>query len=121
MDDEGWGEREKKKESNSAEADEMEKNGGWQARIERIINSGYFCRFLHRKGLRASFMEDNLSLLDKSNVSGSVGRGGDNEEDAMTRPPGNSCVLLVSSRRRIALVPRRALRIFRINGNLFLV
>lgn len=52
-------------------------------------------------------MEDNLSLLDKSNVSGSVGRGGDNEEDAMTRPPGNSCVLLVSSRRRIALVPRR--------------
>lgn len=68
-------------------------------------------------------MEDNLSLLDKSNVSGSVGRGGDNEEDAMTRPPGNNCVLLVSrtSRRRIALVPRRALRIFRINGNLFLV
>lgn len=66
-------------------------------------------------------MEDNLSLLDKSNVSGSVGRGGDNEEDAMTRPPGNSCVLLVSSRRRIALVPRRALRIFRINGNLFLL
>lgn len=66
-------------------------------------------------------MEDNLSLLDKSNVSGSVGRGGDNEEDAMTRPPGNSCVLLVSSRTRIALVPRRALRIFRINGNLFLV
>lgn len=66
-------------------------------------------------------MEDNLSLLDKSNVSGSVGRGGDNEEDAMTRPPSNSCVLLVSWRRRIALVPRRALRIFRINGNLFLV
>lgn len=33
-----------------------------------------------------SFMADNLSLLDKSNISGSAGRGGDNEEDAMTRP-----------------------------------
>lgn len=32
-------------------------------------------------------MEDNLSLPDKSNISGSVARGGgDNEEDAMTRP-----------------------------------